>query len=198
MRKIIVLTFLSMDGVLQAPGGPEEDTSGDFKYGGWVAPYGDKVFNDLLSKEMRPSELLLGRNTFDIFASYWPEHGDRWPGVNDVRKYVLSTTLQKSDWNNSTILKSVEDIRKLKNSEGSDIQVWGSGKLVQTLLENDLVDEMSLKIFPLILGNGKKIWSAEAIPAAFTLVSGVVTENGIILAHYRRSGEIKTGAIGEE
>jgi dihydrofolate reductase len=136
MRKIIVLSFITLDGVMQAPGGPEEDTSGGFKYGGWVAPYFDDVGGKVMEKQLKPADLLLGRKTFEIFASYWPEHADVWSGINDVTKYVMSKTMKKSDpiaigWKNSVFLKSLADIEKLKNSKGSDIQVHGSGELIQ-------------------------------------------------------------------
>ena len=196
MRKIIVLSFITLDGVMQAPGGPEEDTSGDFKYGGWTASYGDEVFGKVLEKQMKPADLLLGRKTFEIFASYWPEHEDGWPGINDVTKYVMSGRMKKSDWKNSVFLRSLADIKKLKSSEGSDIQVWGSGKLIQTLLENDLVDELCLKIFPLTLGKGKKLFDNGTIPAAFTLTEGLITPSGIIIANYQRAGKVKTGTVG--
>ena len=128
MRKIIVVEFITLDGVMQAPGGPEEDTSGGFKYGGWIPPYSDEVSGKVMQKQMAPTDILLGRKTFEIFASYWPDHADVWPGINEVTKYVLSKTIKKSDWNNSVFLESLEDIEKLKNSEGSDIKVWGSGE----------------------------------------------------------------------
>src|ERR1700712_2616919 len=169
MRNIIVLSMITLDGVMQAPGGPEEDTSGGFEYGGWVAPYGDEVSGKVMQKLMTPADILLGRKTFEIWEGYWPEHADYWPGINDVTKYVLSGTMEKSDWKNSVFLKSVADIEKLKNSEGSDIKVWGSGELVQLLLKHDLVDELWLKIYPVLLGKGKKLYSDETIPAAFKL-----------------------------
>src|SRR5215203_7374724 len=131
MRNIIVLSMITLDGVMQAPGGPEEDTSGGFKNGGWVAPYGDEVYGKVMKKQMKPADVLLGRKTFQIFASYWPERENGCPGINDVTKYVLSKTMKKSDWKNSFFLKSLADIEKLKNSKGSDIQVHGSGELVQ-------------------------------------------------------------------
>jgi dihydrofolate reductase len=197
MRKIIVLTFATLDGVMQAPGGPDEDLSGGFEYGGWSAPYGDEVSGRIMQKQMEPTDILLGRKTFDIFASYWPEHADYWPGINDVTKYVMSNTLEKSDWNNSVFLKSRADIENLKNSEGTDIKVWGSGELTQFLLKNDLVDELWLKIYPVILGKGKKWFSDDATPAAFTLIESTVTPGGVIFANYKRAGEVKTGTIGE-
>ncbi|MDB5012979.1 MAG: folA, partial [Daejeonella sp.] len=174
MRKIIVLAFITLDGVMQAPGGPEEDTSGDFKYGGWVAPYGDEVISKVMEEQMKPTDLLLGRKTFEIFANYWPEHENGWPGINEVTKYVMSKTMKKSDWKNSVFLESLADIQKLKNSEGSDIKVWGSSNLIQLLLQNDLVDELWLKIYPLTLGNGKKLFENGTIPAAFTLIESSV------------------------
>ncbi len=197
MRKIIVLSFITLDGVMQAPGGPEEDTSGGFKYGGWTAPYFDETAGKAMEKQMKPVDLLLGRKTFDIFASYWPEHANSWPGINDVTKYVMSNTMETSDWKNSVFFKSLEDIEKLKNSEGSDIQVHGSGQLIQLLLKNDLVDELWLKTFPLTLGGGKKLFAEGTIPAAFTLTESFVTPSGVIFTNYKRAGAVKTGTVGE-
>ena len=140
MRKITVLSMITLDGVIQAPGGPEEDKSGRFKYGGWTEPYGDKAFGKIVQKELQPAAYLLGRKTFEIFASYWPEHADYWPGINEVTKYVVSRTMKKSDpigWKNSVLLKNVADIKKLKGSKGPDIKVWGSSELVQAHLNND-------------------------------------------------------------
>ncbi|EMJ92422.1 riboflavin biosynthesis protein RibD C-terminal domain protein [Leptospira kirschneri str. JB] len=196
MRKIIVSSFITLDGVMQAPGGPEEDTSGGFKYGGWTAPYHDEVSGKVMEKQMKPADYLLGRKTFEIFASYWPEHADFWPGINDGTKYVMSKTMKKSDWKNSVFLESLADIEKLKNSEGSDIQVWGSGELIQLLLKNDLVDELWLKIFPVTLDTGKRLFGDGTIPAAFTLIEGSVTPSGVIIANYKRAGEVKTGIVG--
>jgi len=196
MRKIIVLSMITLDGVMQAPGGPEEDTSGGFKYGGWVAPYSDEVYGKVLEKELKPADYLLGRKTFEIWAPYWPDHADFWPGINDGTKYVMSKTMKKSDWKNSVFLKSLAAIKKLKNSIGSDIQVWGSSKLIQLLLKNDLVDELWLKIHPLTLGKGKKLFVNGAIPAAFTLTESSVTSTGVIIANYKRSGKVRTGKVG--
>ena len=197
MRTIIVLSFVTLDGVMQAPGGPKEDISGGFKYGGWVAPYGDEVGGKVMQKQMKPADLLLGRKTFEIFADYWPEHADVWPGINDVTKYVMSRTRKKSDWKNTVFLKSVADIKKLKNSEGSDIKVWGSSGLVQLLLKNDLADELWLKIYPLTLGKGKKLLDKGTIPAAFTLTESSVTPSGVIFANYKRAGKVRTGTVGD-
>ena len=197
MRKIIVLSFITLDGVMQAPGGPEEDKSGGFENGGWLAPYFDDAYGEVMAKQMKPADLLLGRKTFDIFASYWPEHEHMRPGINDVTKYVLSRTLNKSEWKNSVFLSTLEDIKKLKNSEGYDLQVHGSGELIQLLLKNDLVDELWLKIHPLTLGNGQKLFVNGPIPAAFTLTESTVTTKGVIIANYKRAGEVKTGTVGE-
>jgi len=196
MRKIIVLSFITLDGVMQAPGEPEEDPSGGFEYGGWVAPYFDEASGQVMEKQMKPADLLLGRKTFEIFASYWPEHADFWPGINDVTKYVLSGTLTTSDWKNSVFLSSLADIEKLKNSTGSDIQVHGSGELAQLLLKHDLVDELWLKIFPLTLGKGKKLFNYGSIPAVFTLTESTVTPSGVIFANYKRAGKVETGTVG--
>ena len=197
MRKIIVLTFITLDGVMQAPGGPDEDKSGGFNYGGWSAPYGDEVSGKVMQEQMKPTDILLGRKTFEIFADYWPQHADYWPGINDVTKYVLSNTMKKSDWKNSVFLTSLEDIKKLKNTEGGDIKVWGSGELTQLLLKNDLVDELWLKTYPLILGEGKKLFGNGTIPAALKLIESTVTPSGVIFASYKRAGEVKTGTIGD-
>ena len=188
--------MISLDGVMQAPGGPEEDASGGFEYGGWVAPYGDEVSGKVMQKLMKPSDLLLGRKTFEIWENYWPSHADFWPGINDVTKYVLSTTRKKSDWNASVFFNSLADIKDLKNSNGSDIQVWGSGELIQLLLSNDLVDELWLMIHPLTLGKGKKLFAGGPIPAAFTLTESIVSPNGVIIANYKRAGNVKTGTVG--
>ena len=199
MRRIVVLSFITLDGVMQAPGGPEEDTSNGFKYGGWTAPFfyeADEAAGKLMEKQMKSADLLLGRKTFAIFAAYWPEHADFWPGINEVTKYVMSNTMDKSDWQNSVFLKNVDEIKKLKNSEGSDIQVHGSGNLIQTLLKHDLVDELWLKTFPVTLGTGKRLFGEGTIPATFTLTESLVTPNGVIFANYQRAGKVRTGTIG--
>ena len=187
--------MITLDGVMQAGGGPEEDTSGGFKYGGWVAPYDDEVYGKVVEKELQPAEYLLGRKTFEIWENYWPEHADFWPGINDGMKYVMSKTRKKSDWKNTVFIKRLADIKKLKNSKGSDIHVWGSSKLIQLLLKNDLVDELRLKIHPLTLGKGKKIFDGGPIPAAFTLTESLVTTKGVIIAYYKRAGKVKTGTM---
>ncbi len=197
MRKIIVLSMISLDGVIQAPGGPKEDTSGGFKYGGWTAPYGDKAFGKVVQKELgETADYLLGRKTFEIWENYWPQHADFWPGINDGTKYVMSKTRKKSDWKNSVFIKSVADIKKIKKSKGPNIQVWGSSKLIQTLFKNDLADELRLKIFPLTLGKGKNLFDNGVIPAAFTLIESTVTSTGVVIVHYKRAGKIRTGTVG--
>jgi len=188
--------MLTLDGIIQAPGSPEEDKSGGFNYGGWVAPYGDEVYDKVVEKELKSADYLLGRKTFQIWENYWPARADIWPGINDGVKYVLSNTIDKSDWKNSVFITSVADIRKIKNSNGPDLQVWGSGNLIQLLLKNDLVDELRLKIHPLTLGNGKKLFDNGTIPAAFTLTESLITPGGVIIAAYRRAGKVKTGTVG--
>ena len=196
MRKIIVIEFITLDGVMQAPGGPEEDTAEGFKYGGWTAPYFDDFSGKAMGEQMKqPFELLLGRKTFEIFASYWPQHEDGWPGVNDSTKYVLSKTLKKPEWENSVVLRNVDEIKKLKRESGPDLKVWGSGELVQTLLRQDLVDELWLKIFPITLGSGKKLFAVGTISVAFKLTDSKVSPSGVIFANYKRAGEVKTGSF---
>lgn len=188
--------MISLDNVMQAPGGVKEDPSGGFKYGGWTAPYGDEIFGEVVQKELQqPASYLLGRKTFDIWEKYWPHHADFWPGINEGTKYVLSKTRKRSDWKNTVFIKNVADIKKLKRSKGPEIHVWGSSKIIQLLLKNDLVDELRLKIFPLTLGKGKKILDKGTIPAAFTLTESVVTTKGVIIASYKRAGKVKTGNI---
>lgn len=196
MRKIVVLSMITLDGVMQAPGGPEEDQAGGFKFGGWVAPYDDETGGKVMEKLMQPADLLLGRKTFEIWENYWPQHESAWPGINDVTKYVFSATRDKSNWKNSVFLNSLAGIEKLKASEGSAIHVWGSGALIQLLLRNDLVNELWLMIHPVTLGQGKKLFIDGPIPAAFTLVESTVTSRGVIIANYQRAGEVKTGTVG--
>jgi dihydrofolate reductase len=200
MRKIIIQEFLTIDGVMQAPGGPDEDTESGFTFGGWTAPYfadADAEAGELMQSWMQPTDLLLGRKTFDIFEAYWPKHADMWPGIMDVTKYCASTTRDSSDWSNSVFLKNLDDIKKLKESDGGDIQVIGSGNLAQTLLKEDLVDEMRLMIHPITLGTGKRLFEEGTIPAAFTVGKSLVTKNGVIFVSYLRAGEVKAGTVGE-
>lgn len=195
MRKIIVIEMITLDGVMQAPGGPKEDTANGFQYGGWTAPYHDESSAKLMQKELQQSDYLLGRKTFSIWEPYWPQHGDFWPAINEGMKYVFSTTVNSSDWKNTTFLKTVEDIEQLKGTDGPDLQVWGSSELVQLLLKHDLVDELHLKIFPITLGQGKKLFADGTIAAAFTLTDRAVTDTGVIYANYQRAGKVETAQI---
>jgi dihydrofolate reductase len=199
MKKIIVLTFITFDGVMQAPGGPQEDTDGGFKYGGWVVPHFDERLGQIMHKQMtKPLDLLLGRRTYEIFASYWPTHENEWPGINSLTKYVVSSTRPDSLWDNTVFIQDnvVQEIRNLKQQDGPDLQVHGSSQLLQTLLKHDLVDELWLKIFPVTLGSGKRLFDQGTIPAAFKLTHSEVTPGGVIVASYARAGEVKTGLVG--
>jgi dihydrofolate reductase len=204
MRKIIVQEFITLDGVMQAPGGPEEDKSSDFKYGGWTAPYfaeADAASGDFMNKWMESTDILLGQKTFELFAEYWPKHADMWPGIIDVTKYVVSDALSEAEvegmgWKNSVLLKNVDDIKKLKDTDGPAIKVHGSGVLAQTLFKHDLVDELCLMTFPITLGTGKHLFGEGTIAAAFTMVDSQITSNGVIFAYYKRAGEVKTGTVG--
>jgi dihydrofolate reductase len=197
MRKIVVLSFVSLDGIMQAPGGPEEDSTGDFKFGGWTAPYFDEFAGKIMGRQMSvPADLLLGRKTFEIFASYWPQHETEWPTINKMTKYVVSNTLNSHSWQNTVFLKNVDEIKRLKQQEGPDLQVHGSANLIQTLMTNDLVDEFWLKIFPVTLGKGKLLFDAGTIPQAYTLLETKISPTGVIFANYKKAGEIKTGTVG--
>lgn len=199
MRKIIVMEFITIDGVMQAPGGPEEDPSFKFEFGGWQAPFMDDNAAELATKPALESnvEFLLGEYTFKIWSDYWPEHADIWPFINDNTKYVLSSTMSETSWQNTVFVRNIEDIIKLKNTNGPDLHVWGSSKLVQLLLANDLVDELCLMTYPIILGQGKKLFIDGAAPRTFTLVESRVGKSGVIVARYKRAGEIKTGRVDE-
>ena len=201
MRNLVLLTFVTLDGVMQAPGGPLEDTSGGFKYGGWTAGYWDDFMGKVMEKQMaKPFDLLLGRKTYDIFAAYWPSAKNQ-PGankLNNAKKYVVSTTLTKLDWNNSALIKGDARGRNRKAENYRtvpEIQVHGSSNLIQTLLKNDLVDELRLKIFPITIGTGKRLFGEGTIPAAFRLVESKISPSGVIVATYVRDGEIRTGSF---
>jgi dihydrofolate reductase len=199
MRKIIVLTFITLDGIMQAPGGPEEDTSGGFKYGGWTVPYFDDFAMKIMDEQMkRPFELLLGEKTYEIFAGYWPSHEKEWLGINEAIKYVASDDASlKLNWGNSVLLTGdvAEEVKKLKAQSGPDLQVHGSGNFIQTLFKHDLVDELWLKIFPITLGSGKRLFAEGTIPMAFKLIDSKVSPKGVIFANYKRAGEVKTGSF---
>lgn len=199
LRKLVVVLFITLDGVIQAPGGSKEDIAEGFKYGGWTGPYMDDFLGKVMDKQMSGrSDMLLGRKTYEIFAGYWPQHADGWPGINEVKKYVAShdSTL-KLDWENSVLLSGdvAEKVKKLKSGGGSDLQVWGSGNLIQTFLKHDLVDELWLKIFPITLGTGKRLFAEGTIPAAFKLTDGKVSPKGVIVANYKRAGDVKTASV---
>jgi dihydrofolate reductase len=198
MRKIIVLSFITLDGVMQGPGGPTEDTSGNFTLGGWTVPYFDEFLGEVMTEQMSQHfDLLLGRKTFEIFASYWPYHQEEGPEINRATKYVASNTLTSHEWQKSVFLNGnvVDEIQELKRGEGPDVQVHGSGELIQTLMEHDLVDEFWLKIFPLTLGMGKRLFDKGTIPAAYTLVDSKTSPGGVIVATLKRAGEVRTGSF---
>ena len=196
MRKIIVLEHISLDGVIQAPGGPDEDTSDGFAYGGWSAPFDDDAIGAAVKKMLdMPIDLLLGRKTFDIWESFWPQHGDIWPGANTATKYVASNTKTSSEWQPSVFLNGdiVEKVAKIKQEQGPDLHVWGSGNLLQTLIKHDLVDVFWLMIYPITLGAGKRLFADGTIPAAFKVTESIVGSNGVIVVNYERAGELKLG-----
>lgn len=201
MRKIIVLSFITIDGVMQAPGGPTEDTSGGFEYGGWTVPYFDEFSGKVMSGQMSmPFDLLLGRKTYDIFSAYWPKQDPAALATvpfNKAIKYVVSNSSPKLDWEKSVLIEGDVDakLKELKQQDGPMLQVHGSGKLIQTLLKNDLVDELWLKIFPITLGKGKRLFAEGTIPAAFKLSKSSVSPSGIIIANFVRAGEVKTGSF---
>lgn len=199
MRKIVVLTMISLDGVMQAPGGPEEDTSGGFQYGGWTVPYSDESFGNIINEELSvPFDLLLGRKTYDIFASYWPRHtGAIADPFNKATKYVVSDKTVDLSWKESILIHDdiAVKIKALKEEDGPMLQVHGSGAFIQTLLKNDLVDELRLRIFPITLGKGKRLFAEGTTPAAFELIDSQALPSGVILANYKRAGEVKTGSF---
>jgi dihydrofolate reductase len=197
MRKILVLEHISLDGVIQAPGGPDEDTSGGFAYGGWIAPYSDPILGTAIRRQMNlPFDLLLGRKTYDIWAPYWPQHGDVWPGVNAATKYVASNTMTSAEWQPSVVLNGdiAEKIARIKGQPGPDLHVWGSGNLLQTLIQHDLVDVYWLMIYPITLGVGKRLFADGTIPLAFKVTESIVTPNGVMVVNYERAGAINTGS----
>jgi dihydrofolate reductase len=205
MRKLIVLSFITLDGVMQAPGGPEEDPTGGFSYGGWVAPYFDDFLGAAMGEQMSgPFDLLLGRKTYEIFAAHWPyqnEAVDPFAAkLNKATKYVVSRSSPKLEWAHSALIHGdvVEKIIDLKEQDGPELQVHGSGYLIQTLLKHDLVDELWLKIFPITLGIGKRLFGEGTPPAAFALRESRTSPNGVIVASYARSGAVKTGSFAME
>lgn len=196
MRKILVLEFMTLDGVIQAPGGSKEDAAEGFRYGGWMGPHFDEVGGKEMEKQMKATAaLLLGRKTYDIWLGFWPDNPQTWPQVNSIPKYVVSSTLQNPTWENTEVIKNIEELKKLKNSDGPDLQVYGSANLVQTLMHHDLVDEFWLKIFPITLGTGKRLFEKGTIPASFHLFESKITPSGVIFASYKRAGEVTTSEM---
>lgn len=198
MRKIVVLSFITLDGVMQAPGGPEEDDSGDFKYGGWTVPYFDEALSKIMTGQMgHPFDLLLGRKTFETFAAYWPHHEDEGAGINKATKYVASNTLTKHEWSHSVFMSGdlVQKIKQIKGQDGPELQVHGSSNFLQTLLEHDLVDEFWLKIFPVTLGKGKRLFDKGTISAGYALVESKSLPSGVIIANFKRAGKVETGSF---
>ena len=190
MRKIIVLEHISLDGVIQAPGGPDEDRSGGFAHGGWIAGYSDESLGTALRRQMNmPFDLLLGRTTFEIWEPYWPQHADVWPNVNTATKYVASNTRTSSNWQPSMFLNGdiAGKVAKIKQQQGTDIHVWGSGNLIQTLIKHDLVDVFWLMMYPITLGAGKRLFADGTIPTAFKVTESKVTSEGVIVVNYERA-----------
>ncbi len=202
-RKIIINTFLTLDGVVQAPGGPEEDTTGDFKYGGWSFHFWDDIMGHVMDESMqKPFELLLGRKTYEIFAAHWPyiQNDPVADKFNSIKKYVVSNTINKLNWNNSFLIKGnvKDEIKKLKEENGPELQVHGSGDFIQTLLKNNLIDEYRLWIFPLTVGEGKRLFENGTIPARFNLISTIASSTGVVINTYAPGGELETGSFAIE
>jgi len=202
MRKVVVLSFITLDGVMQAPGGPEEDPTGGFTHGGWVVGYFDDFLGKVMVEQMsKPFDLLLGRKTYEIFAAHWPSvktsEDPIAAGINNAKKYVATQTLKKLEWSNSELVKGdvAKEVRKLKEQDGPEIQVHGSGNLIQTLLKHDLLDELWLKIFPITLGKGKRLFAEGTIPVGFKLLESQIAPSGAIVATYVRAGEVRTGSF---
>jgi dihydrofolate reductase len=203
MRKLVVNTFVTLDGVMQAPGGPEEDTTGGFEHGGWSFGYWDAAMGEWMGETMgKPFALLLGRKTYEIFAAYWPHAGDQ-PGaaeLNAAKKYVASRTLDSVEWANSTLLEgdTADAVAHLKEEDGPEIQVHGSSDLIQTLLAKQLVDEFRVWIFPVVLGSGKRLFGEGTKPAGLELVDSKTSPSGVLVTAYRPAGEPKYGSFALE
>jgi dihydrofolate reductase len=200
MRKVIVGTFLTLDGVMQAPGGPEEDPSGSFAYGGWSVNYWDDMMGQVMGDMMNvPFDLLLGRRTYDIFAAYWPNASEQAgaKALNDATKYVVSRSRPTLEWGPSVLIDgdAAEGIAELKKGEGADLQVHGSGNLIQTLMRHNLVDQYRLWVFPLVIGSGKRLFADGTIPAGLKLVDSKVSTTGVVIGTYEPAGEIVTGSF---
>ena len=201
MRKLIVSTFLTLDGVMQAPGGPGEDDSGGFAHGGWSMTYWDETMGRVMGEAMSdPFDLVLGRRTYDIFAAYWPHasEADGAKPLNDATKYVASRGRPELAWGPSAIIEgdAGDGVAALKEGDGPELQVHGSGNLLQTLIRNGLVDEYRLWVFPVVLGSGKRLFADGTIPAAVKLVDSVVSSTGVVIGTYRPAGDLVTGTVG--
>jgi dihydrofolate reductase len=198
VRKLVVLSFVSIDGVMQAPGGPEEDPSGGFTHGGWTVPYFDEFLGKVMDEQMgKPFDLLLGHKTYDLFASYWPHHAAEAPGIDRATKYVASRQALHFTWERSVQLEGdvAQAVARMKTQDGPDLQVHGSGNLLQTLLRHDLVDALWLKVFPVALGKGKRLFADGVIPSAFELTDCRSSPSGVVIANYARAGEVRTGSF---
>lgn len=204
MRKLVVGTFVSLDGIMQAPGAPDEDRDGGFEHGGWTVPLFDEQLGQVMAELVsRAGALLLGRRTYDIFAASWPLVSDDDPiaaQLNRIPKYVASRTLQSVEWNNSTLLTGdvAEQVADLKRQPGDEIQIAGSGDLIQTLMRHDLIDEYRLLIFPVLVGDGKRLFGSGVLPRSLRLVDTATSSTGVMINKYQRHGELEYGAMGPE
>ncbi|TLV02755.1 dihydrofolate reductase family protein [Dyadobacter luticola] len=202
MRRIIMNEHLTLDGVIQGPGGPDEDTSGGFELGGWSAPFGDEVTGKTVMATLeQPFDLLLGRVTYKIWEPFWPfQSGPIADKFNSIKKYVATQTLTETSWGNTILLNgdTLEQIKELKATDGPDLQIWGSGNFVQTLLQNGLIDQMNIWLYPVVLGKGKRLFEGAAVPGNFKLTKNVVSDKGVIVSTYEADGKVKLGRIAEE
>lgn len=199
MRKVVVFAMITLDGIIQSPGSPKEDSSNGFAYGGWSPPFADGALREIIDREVsEPFDMLLGANTYNIFAPIWPRQtGTLADSFNQATKYVVSDKSIDLNWKKSVLVDGdvVAKIQVLKQKDGPMLQVWGSAKLVQTLLKNDLIDELRLRTFPITIGSGKRLFAEGTKPASYELIETGALSNGIIIANYRRSGELKTGSF---
>jgi len=203
MRELIVSTFLTLDGVMQAPGGPEEDESGGFAYGGWSVHYWDELMGQVMTEAMSiPFDLVLGRRTYDIFAAYWP-HAPEEAGakpLNEATKYVVSRSRPTLEWGPSVLIEggAAEGIAALKKEDGPELQVHGSGNLIQTLMRHNLIDQYRLWVFPLVIGSGKRLFADGTIPSGLKLLDSKVSTTGVVIGTYEPAGEIVTGSFAPD
>jgi dihydrofolate reductase len=201
MRRVFVTTFLTLDGVMQAPGGPGEDVDAGFAHGGWSVNYWDDRMGQVMDEALgRPFALLLGRRTYDIFAGYWPTAPEEAGGkpLNDATKYVVSRQRPTLEWSNSVLLQgeAAETVAALKREDGPELQVHGSGNLIQTLLRHNLIDQLRVWVFPVVVGSGKRLFADGTVPAGLRLVDSTVSTTGVVIATYEPAGELVTGSFG--